>query len=93
MKCNACNIDTLPEDTICRICDNQLRPEPALSGEESSLDALGRCRECDGSGVEDTGGVTPWDAPILTGCRACGGTGREPASEDGTAPTKEIAKE
>lgn len=34
------------------------------------------CLECDGTGAVDSGGVTPWMAPIDIECPSCQGTGR-----------------
>lgn len=34
------------------------------------------CEECGGSGGVDSGGVTPWGAPIEVPCSVCGGKGR-----------------
>ena len=33
----------------------------------------GTCQRCNGTGMEDSGGVQPWGEPILIECQCCGG--------------------
>jgi hypothetical protein len=47
----------------------QLRAEVAKLTAER--DAASHCGTCDGSGVVDSGGVTPWDAPVDMACPEC----------------------
>ena len=51
---------------------------------------VGDCAECGGSGVIDSGGVTPWGTGINVECPACHGTGQDnppPGYYHGKCPT------
>jgi len=51
----------------CRIC--------GVDAEMADVACVPTCPECGGEGVIDSGGVTPWMAPIDLPCPACAGRG------------------
>lgn len=42
---------------------------------EVDMNRMVRCSNCEGEGGFDSGGVTPWDAPIGIPCGCCNGSG------------------
>jgi len=50
-------------------CPAKFRPAVAAALQAAAIKS--HCGTCDGSGVIDSGGVTPWDAPIDMACPEC----------------------
>ncbi len=70
--------------------DNPNLDDPFADSQDRQLVAqrLGSCRGCAGTGAINSGGVTPWMAPIWLKCGCCNGTGDEPSSEEQKAATE-----
>ncbi|MDU7812113.1 MAG: hypothetical protein E7J69_06295 [Atlantibacter hermannii] len=44
--------------------------DPALTTYENCINQKhGKCERCNGTGMEDSGGVYPWGEPIMIGCQ------------------------
>jgi len=68
----AFDYDKLPHSVIeCHDKIEELESQVAKLTAERDAAVASHCGTCDGSGVVDSGGVTPWDAPIDIACPEC----------------------
>jgi hypothetical protein len=74
----------------------QLRHEEdgiaAARSRKQALAAVRSCGYCDGTGGQDSGGVTPWGSEIIVKCGHCDGTGKEALAAVGGELKAEVAR-
>lgn len=70
----------------CKTCKGRGKVQAGYGGEElEDCPDCTPCRYCDGTGVADSGGFTPWGAPIDLPCEHCGHEKRKQCTMTGAA--------